>query len=113
MATLALVEQLIQLLTLEVVECVHWRVGALLYMYCHTVRGKPERVEKEWNVLLKVCTLYTIGDKTFLLFVGLKHREVFYGLISFCIFNSVFLTPSFHLFATSLLASLVNSVPTS
>ena len=70
MTTLALVEQLIQLLTLEVVECVHWRVGALLYMYCHTIRGKPERVEKEWNVLLKVRTLYAIGNKTFLLFVG-------------------------------------------
>ncbi|MEE6513154.1 hypothetical protein FKM82_020659 [Ascaphus truei] len=29
-------------LDVDVLECLHWRRGALLYMYCHTVRGRED-----------------------------------------------------------------------
>ncbi len=33
----------------DIIECLHWRVGALMYMYCHMVLTVEER-KKEIDV---------------------------------------------------------------
>ena len=42
-------EQVNSLLDVQQLECLHWRVGALLYMYCNTLMGSEER-KKEIEV---------------------------------------------------------------
>ena len=39
------VRQVLESLGVEVVECIHWRKGALLYMYCHTVETNSRQRE--------------------------------------------------------------------
>ncbi len=33
-------------LGVDIIECLHWRVGALMYMYCHMVLTEEERKKK-------------------------------------------------------------------
>lgn len=37
---------IVAVLGLEVLECLYWRVGALLYMYCYAVYSNEERRKK-------------------------------------------------------------------
>ena len=44
----------------EILECLYWRVGALLYMYCYAVFTKEERRRKmDASKFLKVCNSVT------------------------------------------------------
>lgn len=45
-------KQPIEVLGSEILECIHWRKGALMYMYCHTLNSKPE---KEFPPHYKQC----------------------------------------------------------
>ncbi|XP_069077555.1 RAB7A-interacting MON1-CCZ1 complex subunit 1 isoform X1 [Pleurodeles waltl] len=40
-------------LTLELLECLYWRRGALLYMYCHTIRHNEQKIDKSSDILSK------------------------------------------------------------
>ena len=37
--------QVVETLGEDIVECIHWRKGALLYMYCHTLENKERQPE--------------------------------------------------------------------
>lgn len=41
-------------LGLELLECVYWRRGALLYMYCHTLHQRKQWIKKNKATFLKV-----------------------------------------------------------
>ncbi|XP_069483307.1 RAB7A-interacting MON1-CCZ1 complex subunit 1 isoform X2 [Ambystoma mexicanum] len=38
----------------ELMECLYWRKGALLYMYCHTIRQNEERIGESGVILDKL-----------------------------------------------------------
>ncbi|XP_062984859.1 RAB7A-interacting MON1-CCZ1 complex subunit 1 [Elgaria multicarinata webbii] len=40
-------------LSTELLECLYWRRGALLYMFCHTVKGRKEWLTKKTDLLKK------------------------------------------------------------
>ena len=61
------VEQVVEMLGADILECLYWRVGALLYMYCHHLYEEDEE-EKErrplgkdffFKVSLKTSDAYT------------------------------------------------------
>ncbi|CAF91874.1 unnamed protein product, partial [Tetraodon nigroviridis] len=41
-------------LGLELLECLYWRRGALLYMYCHTLHQRKQWIKKNKDTFLKV-----------------------------------------------------------
>ncbi|KAF7250428.1 UPF0600 protein C5orf51 [Varanus komodoensis] len=41
------------LLSTELLECLYWRRGALLYMFCHTLKGRKEWLTKKVDLLKK------------------------------------------------------------
>ncbi|KAM6474274.1 RAB7A-interacting MON1-CCZ1 complex subunit 1 isoform 2-T2 [Liasis olivaceus] len=43
----------VEVLGLELLECLYWRRGALIYMFCHTVKGRKEWLRKETDSLKK------------------------------------------------------------
>ncbi|NXT42166.1 CE051 protein, partial [Pelecanoides urinatrix] len=47
-------EELINILGAELLECVYWRKGALLYMYCHTAKERSEWL-RENIAIFKKC----------------------------------------------------------
>ncbi|NXL92076.1 CE051 protein, partial [Alectura lathami] len=47
-------EEPISILGIDLVECLYWRKGALLYMYCHTARERSEWL-RENVALFKKC----------------------------------------------------------
>ncbi|XP_040396023.1 UPF0600 protein C5orf51 homolog [Cygnus olor] len=47
-------EDPINILGIELVECLYWRKGALLYMYCHTAKGRSEWL-RENIAIFKKC----------------------------------------------------------
>ncbi|XP_028604884.2 RAB7A-interacting MON1-CCZ1 complex subunit 1 [Podarcis muralis] len=40
-------------LGVELLECLYWRRGALLYMFCHTVKGRKERLMNKTDLFKK------------------------------------------------------------
>lgn len=46
--------QPINILGTELVECLYWRRGALLYMYCHTVKERSEWLQENIAIFKKV-----------------------------------------------------------
>uniref|UniRef100_A0A8C2BB77 Uncharacterized protein n=1 Tax=Cyprinus carpio TaxID=7962 RepID=A0A8C2BB77_CYPCA len=50
-------EVLVQsVLGLELLECLYWRRGALLYMYCHTLHQRKQWIKKNKATFLKVLS---------------------------------------------------------
>ena len=50
---------LARLLGTELLECLYWRVGAMLYMYCYSLHEKEEKkenIDKERFLKVKVLT---------------------------------------------------------
>ncbi|NXC43607.1 CE051 protein, partial [Penelope pileata] len=47
-------EEPVNILSTELVECLYWRKGALLYMYCHTAKERSEWLRKN-TALFKKC----------------------------------------------------------
>uniref|UniRef100_A0A8C6X6Z9 RAB7A interacting MON1-CCZ1 complex subunit 1 n=2 Tax=Elapinae TaxID=42168 RepID=A0A8C6X6Z9_NAJNA len=43
----------LEILGIELLECLYWRRGALIYMFCHTVKGRKEWLRKETDLLKK------------------------------------------------------------
>ncbi len=54
------VDSIITALDKDLVECLHWRKGALCYMYCHTVWNDKSKLEKSKPQIIKVK--YTSGQ---------------------------------------------------
>ena len=46
--------QLEEVLGSEIAECLHWRRGALLYMYCSTVQEDKERLKRNSETFRQV-----------------------------------------------------------
>lgn len=46
--------QPINILGVELLECLYWRKGALLYMYCHTAKEKSEWLQENIAIFEKV-----------------------------------------------------------
>lgn len=46
--------QVQSVLGLELLECLYWRRGALLYMYCHTLHQRKQWIKKNKETFLKV-----------------------------------------------------------
>ena len=46
--------QVQSVLGLELLECLYWRRGALLYMYCHTLHQRKQWIKKNKGTFLKV-----------------------------------------------------------
>lgn len=46
--------QVQSVLGLEQLECLYWRRGALLYMYCHTLHQRKQWIKKNKDTFLKV-----------------------------------------------------------
>ena len=46
--------QVQSVLGLELLECLYWRRGALLYMYCHTLHQRKQWIKKNKDTFLKV-----------------------------------------------------------
>lgn len=46
--------QPINILGAELLECLYWRKGALLYMYCHTAKEKSEWLQENIAIFEKV-----------------------------------------------------------
>lgn len=62
----SLEEGLVAVLGTEVLECLYWRVGAVLYMYCYSLYNKEERrknmdVDKFLMVKAALCVCYDVG----------------------------------------------------
>uniref|UniRef100_A0A3P8X9B7 CE051 n=1 Tax=Esox lucius TaxID=8010 RepID=A0A3P8X9B7_ESOLU len=50
---LAPAQEVQSVLGLEVLECLYWRRGALLYMYCHTLHQRKQWIKKNKTTFLK------------------------------------------------------------
>lgn len=48
--------QVQSVLGLELLECLYWRRGALLYMYCHTLHQRKQWIKKNKATFLKVLS---------------------------------------------------------
>lgn len=46
--------QPINILGAELLECLYWRKGALLYMYCHTAKERSEWLQENIAIFKKV-----------------------------------------------------------
>ncbi|NXG63345.1 CE051 protein, partial [Hemiprocne comata] len=46
-------EELIKILGAELLECLYWRKGALLYMYCHTAKERSEWLQENIAIFKK------------------------------------------------------------
>ena len=51
---LFLLAQVQSVLGLELLECLYWRRGALLYMYCHTLHQRKQWIKQNKATFLKV-----------------------------------------------------------
>ncbi len=49
-------DQVQSVLGLELLECLYWRRGALLYMYCHTLHQRKQWIKKNKATFLKVLS---------------------------------------------------------
>ncbi|XP_051499569.1 RAB7A-interacting MON1-CCZ1 complex subunit 1 isoform X1 [Apus apus] len=49
-------EELINILGVELLECLYWRKGALLYMYCHTAKERSEWLQENIAIFKKCLT---------------------------------------------------------
>ncbi|XP_005741763.1 RAB7A-interacting MON1-CCZ1 complex subunit 1 isoform X2 [Pundamilia nyererei] len=52
-ARLAPAQEVQSVLGLELLECLYWRRGALLYMYCHTLHQRKQWIKKNKETFLK------------------------------------------------------------
>ncbi|CAL8345028.1 unnamed protein product [Lota lota] len=50
---LAPAQEVCSVLGLELLECLYWRRGALLYMYCHTLHQRKQWIKKNKDTFLK------------------------------------------------------------
>lgn len=58
----SVLHQVQSVLGLELLECLYWRRGALLYMYCHTLHQRKQWIKKNKATFLKV--LFPISHST-------------------------------------------------
>lgn len=73
------------LLGAELLECLYWRKGALLYMYCHTAKERSEWLQEN------VATFKKVKDmKMFYELVNTALRFDWSFLKCGCVFCSVF-----------------------
>lgn len=63
---------------LELLECLYWRRGALLYMYCHTLHQRKQWIKKNKDTFLKVpqCA----KTEVHLLSIGFASKEAVFSL---------------------------------
>ncbi|XP_077986405.1 RAB7A-interacting MON1-CCZ1 complex subunit 1-like isoform X2 [Glandiceps talaboti] len=45
---------IIDVLGVDIVECIHWRRGALIYMYCHTIHQDIHRLQRQKAHFIKM-----------------------------------------------------------